>query len=89
MIYKNTIKGKFISRPNRFIAMVEIEGAVEVCHVKNTGRCKELLIPGVTVILDISSNENRKTKTQTTKTTFSDGKRTSFFTYSARTARFY
>ena len=62
MKYENTVKGKFISRPNRFIAIVEIDGIKEVCHVKNTGRCKELLIPGVTVILEKSSNEKRKTK---------------------------
>lgn len=62
MKYENTVKGKFISRPNRFIAIVEIDGVKEVCHVKNTGRCKELLIPGVTVILEKSSNEKRKTK---------------------------
>ena len=62
MKYKNITKGKFLSRPNRFIALVEIEGKEEICHVKNTGRCKELLIPGVTVILEISDNESRKTK---------------------------
>ena len=62
MKYKRIIKGKFISRPNRFIAHVEIEGQVEVCHVKNTGRCKELLVPGCTVILEIADNPARKTK---------------------------
>ena len=46
MRYDNIHKGKFLSRPNRFIANVEIDGKAEVCHVKNTGRCKELLIEG-------------------------------------------
>lgn len=62
MTYKEIIKGIFISRPNRFIANVEIDGKIEVCHVKNTGRCKEILIKGVTVILEKSDNLNRKTK---------------------------
>ena len=62
MIYKNIKHGKFISRPNRFIAQVEIEGRLETCHVKNTGRCRELLIPGVTVCVEVSDNPNRKTK---------------------------
>lgn len=61
MKYKNIHAGIFQSRPNRFIAMVEINGTVEVCHVKNTGRCKELLIPGVTVYLEKSENPTRKT----------------------------
>lgn len=62
MIYENTISAKFISRPNRFVAYVEIDGIQEKVHVKNTGRCRELLIPGVTVILEKSANPNRKTK---------------------------
>ena len=62
MKYDNILKGKFISRPNRFIAHVEINGNMEICHVKNTGRCKELLIPGVTVFVQESDNPNRKTK---------------------------
>ncbi|MDD6306996.1 MAG: DNA/RNA nuclease SfsA [Clostridiales bacterium] len=62
MQYKNTIHGKFLSRPNRFIAQVEIEGQVETVHVKNTGRCKELLRSGVDVVLEISDNPSRKTK---------------------------
>ena len=61
MNYKTVIKGKFISRPNRFIAYVEIDGKVEVCHVKNTGRCKEILIPGAKVYVEKSDNPNRKT----------------------------
>jgi len=63
MIYNKTLRGKFIDRPNRFIAHVEIEGKIETVHVKNTGRCKELLIPGVEVILeDCRDNPSRKTK---------------------------
>lgn len=62
MQYKNTIHGKFLSRPNRFIAQVEIEGKPETVHVKNTGRCLELLLPGADVVLEISDNPNRKTK---------------------------
>lgn len=62
MIYKNITTGHFIDRPNRFIAHVEIGGVVETVHVKNTGRCKELLIPGAEVILSKSDNPKRKTK---------------------------
>ena len=61
MKYSNTVKGKFISRHNRFIASVEIDGCVETVHVKNTGRCKELLIPRCDVILEKSLNPGRKT----------------------------
>jgi len=61
--YKNNIhKAKFINRLNRFIAEVEMDGAVQVCHVKNTGRCKELLIPGSLVYLEENNGPNRKTK---------------------------
>lgn len=62
MHYTDIIEGKFLSRPNRFIAHVDINGSIEVCHVKNTGRCKELFVPGATVFLQKSSNPNRKTK---------------------------
>ncbi len=62
MKYENVKKGIFIDRPNRFIANVEIDGAVEVVHVKNTGRCRELLIPGVTVYVQEFKNTSRKTK---------------------------
>lgn len=62
MKYKNIREGKFICRPNRFIATIEIEGKEEVCHVKNTGRCKELLIPGVEVFVQEVNQEHRKTK---------------------------
>lgn len=62
MRYENVRPGRFLSRPNRFIAQVELDGAVEVCHVKNTGRCRELLTPGATVYLERSANPARKTK---------------------------
>lgn len=62
MKYLKTLQAKFIDRPNRFIAHVDLNGIVETVHVKNTGRCKELLIRGVTVILEESDNESRKTK---------------------------
>ena len=62
MKYRNTIRGKFIDRPNRFIAHVDVNGNYETVHVKNTGRCKELLIPGSDVTLDLSDNPKRKTK---------------------------
>lgn len=61
MFYKNIAAGKFISRPNRFIANVEIDGKVQVVHVKNTGRCRELLLPGSTVYCEKSDNPKRKT----------------------------
>lgn len=63
MKYKKIIEGIFLARPNRFIAQVLIDEKEEIVHVKNTGRCKELLLPGVKVILeDCSNNPNRKTK---------------------------
>ncbi len=62
MKYKNVKEGIFVSRPNRFIAKVLIDGKEETVHVKNTGRCRELLIEGVRVFLEESDNENRKTK---------------------------
>ncbi|MEE1312482.1 MAG: DNA/RNA nuclease SfsA [Lachnospiraceae bacterium] len=62
MHYENMINGIFIRRPNRFLAHVEIEGKEEICHVKNTGRCKELLIPGTKVYVQRHNNPNRKTK---------------------------
>ena len=62
MKYFNIVEGKFISRPNRFIAYVEIDGKKEIAHVKNTGRCKELLTEGATVYLEVSDNPERKTK---------------------------
>ena len=62
MHYPNMTPGYFLSRPNRFIAHVEINGNEEVVHVKNTGRCRELLQPGVEVWCQESQNPNRKTK---------------------------
>jgi len=62
MKYDNIVKAKFISRPNRFIADVDIDGVIETVHVKNTGRCKEILVPGVNVILSREDNPARKTK---------------------------
>ena len=62
MHYDNMTPGIFLARPNRFIAHIEINGAVEVCHVKNTGRCRELLVPGCTVYCQRSDNPGRKTK---------------------------
>lgn len=54
--------GRFLARPNRFIAHIAINGQTEVCHVKNTGRCRELLPEGATVWCQRSDNPNRKTK---------------------------
>ena len=62
MRYENMVAGTFLARPNRFIAHVEIDGAAQVCHVKNTGRCKELLVPGCTVYCQRAANPSRKTK---------------------------
>lgn len=62
MRYEHIKEGKFISRPNRFVAQVELEGRTEVCHVKNTGRCRELLTPEAQVYLEESANPARKTK---------------------------
>lgn len=61
MKYSNITKATFQSRPNRFIAEVEVDGKKEVVHVKNTGRCKELLIPGCEVYLTAPGTPNRKT----------------------------
>ena len=62
MKYTNIIKAKFIERPNRFIARVFVDGKEEIVHVKNTGRCKELLVPGCEVWLTAPGTPNRKTK---------------------------
>lgn len=62
MEYANMLPGKFLARPNRFIAHVEIDGSTQICHVKNTGRCKELLVPGCTVWCQESDKPERKTK---------------------------
>lgn len=62
MRYRSVKKAKFIKRPNRFLAHVYIDGTEEVVHVKNTGRCKEILQEGITVILEESQNTERKTR---------------------------
>ena len=62
MKYNQVMPGPFLQRPNRFIAHVEINGREEICHVKNTGRCRELLVPGCTVYCNVSDNPQRKTK---------------------------
>lgn len=62
MKYKKVTQGRFISRPNRFIAQVEVDGEIHTVHVKNTGRCRELLVPDARVYLEISDNPARKTK---------------------------
>lgn len=62
MEYKNMIRGRFLRRPNRFIAHVEIDGKEEICHVKNTGRCRELLQEGAEVWCQVAENPDRKTK---------------------------
>ena len=63
MEYKKIVEGIFIKRPNRFIAEVLINEKEEIVHVKNTGRCKELLLPGAKILLeDCSHNPSRKTK---------------------------
>ncbi len=62
MKYPKTKEAKFLERPNRFVAKVEVDGSVETVHVKNTGRCRELLLPGVKVILSEADNPNRKTR---------------------------
>ncbi len=61
MQYETVVPGRFLARPNRFIARVEAEGGVQTVHVKNTGRCRELLVPGAAVYLEKSGNTRRKT----------------------------
>ena len=61
MRYDNIVRGRFLSRPNRFIALVDIDGAETICHVKNTGRCRELLVPGAEVYLVPGTAPGRKT----------------------------
>ena len=60
--YLNCKKGIFLRRPNRFIAEVEIDGKTETVHVKNTGRMKELFLPGAEVVCDFVDSKTRKTK---------------------------
>lgn len=62
MKYNNVVKGEFISRPNRFIAKVRIDGEEQTVHVKNTGRCAELLVPGCECYLERAQSPARKTQ---------------------------
>ena len=62
MKYKKVVEARFLARPNRFVAQVDIAGQVETVHVKNTGRCKELLLPDVPVILAEADNPRCKTR---------------------------
>lgn len=62
MQYHNIMKAVFVDRPNRFIAHVETAEGLQRVHVKNTGRCRELLVPGATVYLEEGTNPNRKTR---------------------------
>ena len=61
MKYETILEARFVDRPNRFVAHCEAEGQLLTCHVKNTGRCRELLQPGATVWLAAGTNPNRKT----------------------------
>ena len=62
MKYENIKKAKFISRPNRFIANIEIDEKIQIAHVKNTGRCRELLVPGAEIYVQEFDSDTRKTK---------------------------
>ncbi len=63
MKYETVVPGRFLARPNRFIAHVELDGQTQICHVKNTGRCRELLVPGAQVYLeDFGPDTKRKTR---------------------------
>lgn len=61
MRYRTVVPGRFLRRPNRFIAQVETAEGIQTVHVKNTGRCRELLVPGAPVYLEKSANPKRKT----------------------------
>lgn len=61
MIYENMRPAVFISRPNRFVAHILLEGREIICHVKNTGRCRELLLPGAQVLVQPAASPSRKT----------------------------
>lgn len=62
MKYENIKKAKFLSRPNRFVANIELEGEIHTAHVKNTGRCRELLVPGAEIYVQEFDSDTRKTK---------------------------
>ena len=59
MTYPNSIPARFLSRPNRFVAQVELDGVETTVHVKNTGRCRELLLPGARVYLEENRSPSR------------------------------
>ena len=61
MRYGSVVPARFLARPNRFIALVDLDGRQEAVHVKNTGRCRELLVPGAPVYLEKGTNPGRKT----------------------------
>ena len=60
MRYGSVVPARFLARPNRFIALVDLDGRQEAVHVKNTGRCRELLVPGAPVYLEKGTNPDRK-----------------------------
>lgn len=62
IIDSNIVTAQFIKRPNRFVAYVKLDGKEVMVHVPNTGRCKEILVPGTTVVLREGKNPDRKTK---------------------------
>ena len=62
MEYRAVCPARFVARPNRFVARVQLDGAEQTVHVKNTGRCRELLVPGATVYLAEGDNPARKTR---------------------------
>lgn len=62
MKYENMREARFLARPNRFLARIELDGKEEICHVKNTGRCRELLLPGARIWVQESDNPLRKTR---------------------------
>lgn len=62
MQYRTIVSGRFVDRPNRFVAHVEIDGAVQTVHVKSTGRCRELLLPGAEVRLEVCDDPKRQNK---------------------------
>lgn len=61
MRYESVVQGRFLARPNRFVALVDVDGRETVCHVKNTGRCRELLLPGAAVWLTPGTTPGRRT----------------------------
>lgn len=76
MHYGNIVKGSFIARPNRFVARVQIEEQEVICHVKNTGRCRELLVPGAEVYLEDWGEDHPGRKTRYDLVTVEKGERT-------------